>query len=148
VLTNYFLEGTPQVMACTRKRILIVDDDPGMLSVLEYRLGKAGYDIITAEDGAQALESARTEVPDLIFLDLLMTRLNGFGFLEQLKSDTALKTVPVIVITAYALEEHRRRSLELGAADYFEKPFSLRDLVAEVDRILAPNEGTDCGVAA
>lgn len=142
---DYYWGSMPEAMADTTKRVLIVDDDPGILSVLEFRLGKAGYDVVTAEDGAQALASARTKPPDLIFLDLLMARLNGFAFLEELKSDTSLKAVPVIVITAYALEEHRRRSLALGAASYLEKPFSLRELVAEVDRVLGAAE---CPVGA
>jgi len=118
------------------ERIMVVDDDQNLRLALKYRLEKEGYNVLLAGDGLDALEKVRAEQPDLIILDLAMPRMNGFGFLEQMKGDEGGDDVPVIVLTAYGYETTRARSLELGAVEFFDKPVSPRQLVAEVWKIL------------
>jgi DNA-binding response OmpR family regulator len=121
-------------------KIMVVDDDPNIQLALKYRLEREGYHVLLAGDGVDALEKVKVEEPDLIILDLVMPRMNGFGFLEQMKGDGGDSAVPVIVLTAYGYESNRARSLELGAAEFVAKPFSPRRLVAEVWKILVPKE--------
>jgi CheY-like chemotaxis protein len=116
-------------------RIMVVDDDQNIRLVLKYRLEKEGYDVLLAGDGVDALEKVKAEKPDLIILDLTMPRMDGFGFLEEIKSDGS-SSVPVIILTAYGYETNRARSLELGAVEFVTKPFSPRQLVAEVWKVL------------
>ena len=118
------------------KRIMVIDDDANIRSVLKYRLEKEGYSVLLSGDGLDALERAKLERPDLIILDLALPRLDGFGFLERLRSEAETRAIPVIVLTVYRHEENRTRSLELGAVEFVPKPFSLRKLVADVGRIL------------
>jgi len=119
------------------KRIMVIDDDANIRSVLKYRLEKEGYSVLLSGDGVDAVEKAKLERPNLIILDLALPRLDGFGFMERLRSDAETKTIPVIVLTAYRYEENRRKSLELGAVEFVPKPFSPRKVVADVGRILA-----------
>ena len=118
-------------------RIMIVDDDQNIQLVLKYRLEKEGYHVLLAGDGVDALEKVKAEKPDLIILDLTMPRMDGFGFLEEIKGDSdGTSAVPVIVLTAYGFESNRAKSLELGAVEFIPKPFSPRQLVAEVWKVL------------
>jgi len=117
-------------------RIMIVDDDQNIRLALKYRLEKEGYHVLLAGDGIDALEKVKAEEPDLIILDLTMPRMDGFGFLEEIGSNGNAVSVPVIVLTAYGYESNRARSLELGAVEFMAKPFSPRQLVAEVWKIL------------
>jgi CheY-like chemotaxis protein len=117
-------------------RIMVVDDDRNIRLVLKYRLEKEGYHVLLAGDGVDALEKVRAEKPDLIILDLAMPRMDGFGFLEEIRGDGRASSVPVIVLTAYGFETNRARSLELGAVEFVTKPFSPRQLVAEVWKVL------------
>jgi len=118
------------------KRIMVIDDDANIRSVLKYCLEKKGYHVLLSGDGLDAVHKAKLERPDLIILDLALPRLDGFGFLERLKSEAETRAIPVIVLTAYSYEENRRKSLELGAVEFVPKPFSPRQLVAEVRKIL------------
>ena len=117
-------------------RIMVVDDDQNIQLVLKYRLEKEGYQVLLAGDGVDALEKVKAEKPDLIILDLTMPRMGGFGFLEEMRSNGGDSAVPVIVLTAYGFESNRARSLELGAVEFMTKPFSPRQLVGEVWKIL------------
>jgi CheY-like chemotaxis protein len=117
-------------------RIMIVDDDQNIRLVLKYRLEKEGYHVLLAGDGVDALEKVKAEKPDLIILDLAMPRMDGFRFLEEIKDNGRNSAVPVIVLTAYGYETNRARSLELGAVEFVTKPFSPRQLVAEVWKVL------------
>jgi DNA-binding response OmpR family regulator len=118
------------------ERIMVVDDDRNLRLALKYRLEKEGYHVLLAGDGLDALEKVKAEQPDLIILDLAMPRMNGLGFLEQMRGDGRGADVPVIVLTAYGYEGTRARSLELGAVEFFPKPVSPRQLLAEVWKIL------------
>jgi len=118
------------------ERIMVVDDDLNLRLVLKYRLEKEGYHVLLAGDGVDALEKVKAEKPDLIILNLAMLRMDGFGFLEEIRSNSRTSAVPVIVLTAYGYESNRARSLELGAVEFVTKPFSPRQLVAEVWKVL------------
>ena len=114
-------------------KILIVEDEDTLLEVLRYNLDKEGYNVITAVDGIQALDSARSESPDLIILDIMLPKLDGFEVCRILRKDM---TVPIIMLTAKGEEIDRVIGLELGADDYMVKPFSMRELKARIKAIL------------
>jgi DNA-binding response OmpR family regulator len=116
---------------------MVVDDDQNIRLALKYRLEKEGYHVLLAEDGMDALDKVKAENPDLIILDLTMPRMDGFGFLKQIRGNgTGTSTIPVIVLTAYGFKSNLAKSLELGAAEFVTKPFSPRQLVAEVWKVL------------
>jgi len=117
-------------------KIMVIDDDLNIRLVLKYRLEREGYQVLLSGDGLDAVEKAKSECPDLIILDLALPRLDGFGFLKQLRSEAETKDIPVIVLTAYKYGENRARSFELGVVGFVSKPFSPRGLVAEVREIL------------
>jgi len=114
-------------------KILVVEDEETLLEVLRYNLDKEGYDVVTAGDGIQALNSARSESPDLIILDIMLPLLDGFEVCRILRKDM---TVPMIMLTAKEEEIDKVLGLELGADDYIVKPFSMRELKARVKAIL------------
>jgi two-component system response regulator VicR len=114
-------------------RILIVDDEPPIIDVLEYNLKKANYEVIVARDGQEALEKARCQRPDLVILDLMLPELDGLEVCRALRRDSDL---PIIMLTAKDEEIDRVVGLELGADDYVVKPFSVRELVARVKTVL------------
>ncbi len=115
------------------EKILVVDDEPSILTLVEYHLKKAGFLVLTAEDGAQALDKAISEKPDLMVLDVMLPDLDGFEVCRQLRK--SLDT-PIIFLTARDDEVDRIVGLELGADDYLTKPFSPRELTARVKAIL------------
>jgi DNA-binding response OmpR family regulator len=116
-----------------QNRILVVEDDLTLLETLEYNLAVEGYEVITAADGLTALEVAREEDPDLILLDLMLPRLDGFEVCRILRRET---NVPILMLTARADEVDRVVGLEVGADDYLTKPFSMRELLARVKALL------------
>jgi CheY-like chemotaxis protein len=118
------------------EKIMLVDDDRNLQLALKYRLEKDGCHVLLARDGLDALEKIKAEKPDLIILDLAMPRMDGFGFLERVKGNAAGDSVPVIVLTAYGYQSNRDKSFELGAVEFIPKPFSPRQLVSEVWKIL------------
>ena len=127
-------EGT--LIMSKGSRILIVDDEPDVLELLEYNLREAGYVIVLAEDGQQALEKARNERPDIILLDLMLPEVDGLKVCKALKQDQTTSNIPIIMVTAKAAEIDRVLGLELGADDYVTKPFSPRELVLRVGNLL------------
>jgi DNA-binding response OmpR family regulator len=114
-------------------KILIVDDEPPIIDVLAYNLKQAGYEVVIARDGEQAVAAARREQPDLIILDLMLPKLDG---LEVHRSVRRESETPVIMLTARDAEIDRVVGLELGADDYVVKPFSVRELIARVKNVL------------
>ena len=115
------------------KRILIVDDEPRYLRLLEANLRTEGYEVATAQDGMQALEVFSTNPIDLVLLDVMMPRLDGFGATQRLREFT---NVPIVILTARREEQDRVRGLDLGADDYLIKPFSATELLARVRAVL------------
>jgi DNA-binding response OmpR family regulator len=118
-----------------RKRILVVEDDLEQSELLCFNLKKAGFAIGTAVDGIQALKKARSLLPDLILLDLMLPEMDGFAVCEILRRDPATASVPIIMLTALSSELARINGLALGAADYITKPFNLKDLVKRIRRV-------------
>jgi len=114
-------------------KILIVEDDRNLLDTLKYNLRKEGYDVITAVDGAEALDVARRDKPDLIVLDLMLPKMSGFEVCRILRKDMI---VPILMLTAKTDETDKIVGLEIGADDYMTKPFSLRELLARVRAML------------
>jgi DNA-binding response OmpR family regulator len=125
------------------KRILIVDDEPRYLRLLEANLRTEGYEVATAQDGVQALDVFSSQPIDLVLLDVMMPRLDGFGVCQRLRE---FSNVPIVILTARGEEQDRVRGLDLGADDYLVKPFSATELLARVRAVLrrahAPTETT------
>ncbi len=115
------------------KTILVVDDEPQILRLVRSYLEEAGFRVVTASDGEQAIYVARREKPDLAVLDILMPRMDGLEFTRRIRRE---QDVPIIMLTARAEETDRIVGLELGADDYVTKPFSPRELVARVRAVL------------
>jgi two-component system KDP operon response regulator KdpE len=113
-------------------RILIVDDEPRILNFLTAKLHASGYETFTAANGLEALEQAQAQEPDLIILDVLMPKMDGFETLQELRS---FSSVPVIFLSAKGTDVDRIKGLGLGADDYLGKPFSPDELVARIDAI-------------
>jgi two-component system alkaline phosphatase synthesis response regulator PhoP len=117
-------------------RILVVDDEIYIVHILDFSLGMEGYEVLTALDGEQALEKARTEKPDLIVLDIMMPKLDGYETCKRLKADAETKDVPVILLSAKGRNVDQKVGFEVGADDYITKPFSPRKLVERINAIL------------
>jgi two-component system phosphate regulon response regulator PhoB len=124
-------------------KILVVDDEPDAVELIEFNLKGAGYDVLTAADGNEALKKARAGVPDLIVLDLMLPEVDGLEVCKILRRDSATSAIPVIMLTAKAAEIDRVLGLELGADDYITKPFSPRELVLRVKKLLRRGQGAD-----
>jgi len=119
-----------------KQKILVVDDEPDAVELIDFNLKNAGFDVITAEDGAAALKRARASTPDLILLDLMLPEVDGTEVCKILRRDSATSSIPIIMLTAKATEIDRVLGLELGADDYVTKPFSPRELVLRVKNLL------------
>ncbi len=115
------------------KRILIVDDEPRYLRLLEANLKTEGYGVVTASDGLQAIEVFSSQPVDLVLLDVMMPRLDGFGACQRIRE---FSNVPIIILTAKGEEQDRVKGLDLGADDYLVKPFSATELLARVRAVL------------
>ena len=117
-------------------RILVVDDEIYIVHILDFSLGMEGYEVLTALDGEQAVEKARAEKPDLIVLDIMMPKLDGYETCKRLKADPETKDVPVILLSAKGRNVDQKVGFEVGADDYITKPFSPRKLVERINAIL------------
>lgn len=117
-------------------QILVVDDEPDILSVLVYHLSREGYRVTTAVNGQGALTSAEAEQPDLIILDLMLPGMDGYEVLQRLRGAESTSSMPVILLTARREEDERVRGFEVGADDYITKPFSARELTLRVEALL------------
>jgi DNA-binding response OmpR family regulator len=117
-------------------KILVVDDEPDAVDLIKFNLKGAGYDVLTAADGDEALKKARALLPDLIVLDLMLPEVDGLEVCKILKRDQRVATTPILMLTAKAAEIDRVLGLELGADDYVTKPFSPRELVLRVKKLL------------
>lgn len=116
-----------------KEKILVVDDEASIRRILETRLSMIGYDVVTAADGEEALEVFSREHPDLVVLDVMMPKLDGYGVCQELRKDS---DVPIIMLTALGDVADRITGLELGADDYVVKPFSPKDLEARIRSVL------------
>jgi two-component system phosphate regulon response regulator PhoB len=119
-----------------KTKILVVDDEPDMLELLETNLTAAGYEVVIAADGREALEKARKAQPQLIVLDVMLPEMDGMEVCKSLRGNPATEAIPILMLTARAGEIDRVLGLELGADDYVTKPFSLRELILRVRKLL------------
>lgn len=116
--------------------VLVVDDEPNIVLSLEFLMEQAGFQVTTAEDGEQALESVKNAQPDLILLDISLPGISGFDVLEQLRGQPDTASLPIIMLTAHGREVEREKGMALGADDYITKPFSTQTLVEKVKALL------------
>lgn len=124
-------------MAPVPKRILICDDDPVILRLLEVNLQLEGYEVLSADNGESAIEVAREDQPDLIVLDIMMPRLDGYETCARLKEDDDTKNIPVVFLSAKAQQSDIDKGKAFGIADYLTKPFDPNELIETVGRLLA-----------
>lgn len=123
-----------------RKTILIADDEPNIVISLEFLLQREGYRVLVARDGVEALAAIRAERPDLVLLDVMMPKFNGFEVCERLKNDEATRIIPVIMVTALNEIEDKIRATEAGADDFVSKPFNKLELLTRVKSLLRIKE--------
>lgn len=119
-----------------REKILIVEDEPDIVKMLEYNLKKEGFRITSASDGREALRRVERDRPDIIILDLMLPEIDGLEVCKFLKQSPGTANIPIIMLTAKAQETDKIVGLELGADDYITKPFSIRELTARVKAVL------------
>jgi len=122
--------------------ILVVDDEPEAVELVEFNLRQAGYSVATAADGEEALKKAKATLPALIVLDLMLPEIDGMEVCKLLRRDASTAGIPIIMLTAKAAEIDRVLGLELGADDYLTKPFSPRELVLRIRKILQRREAS------
>jgi DNA-binding response OmpR family regulator len=119
-----------------QKKILIADDEPNIVVSLEYLMKREGYDVVLATDGEAALAAMSENAPDLILLDIMLPKKNGFEVCQQIRANPAWQTVKVVMLTAKGRDTEVSKGLALGADLYMTKPFSTKDLVAQVRQLL------------
>ena len=117
-------------------RILIVDDSPSQLIGMRRTVEKLGHQVVTAEDGAAGVETAKRELPDLILMDVQLPKMSGLDATRILKADPRTAHIPIIVITSFALSGDREKASAAGANNYLAKPYSPRELLALVRQYL------------
>ena len=113
-------------------KILVVDDEPTIVRLMEFVLARQGHDMVVAVNGEEALQKIRTEQPDLVLLDIMMPRIDGYEVAQQLRADPATAALPIIMLSAKAQGEDIRRGVEVGVDEYVTKPFSPEHLVSVV----------------
>lgn len=118
------------------RTILVADDDPIVRDLITFRLEMSGYEIIEAEDGESALRLAKERIPDLIIMDIMMPVINGFDATARLRADDATAPIPILLLSAKAMEADVERGFASGADDYIKKPFSPQELAAKIDALL------------
>jgi two-component system alkaline phosphatase synthesis response regulator PhoP len=120
----------------SKGKILVVDDEIYIVHILDFSLGMEGYEVITALDGEQALERMKSEKPDLVVLDIMMPKLDGYEVCKAIKSNPTTKQTPVILLSAKGRNVDQKLGFDVGADDYITKPFSPRKLVERINQLL------------
>lgn len=120
-----------------QRKVLVVDDEPDVLLLCRVNLEFEGYTVVQASDGIEALEQMRAESPDLVLLDVMMPRMDGWAVLETAKADPLLQATPIVLLTAKVQEADQIRGFELGAAEYITKPFSPLALAQTIGDVLS-----------
>jgi len=124
----------------SKARILVVDDELPVVQIIKANLEMEGYEVDTAHDGIEALEQVARQRPDLVVLDVMMPRMNGWDVLERLKTDPATMDIPVVMLTALHDVEHLDKGARLGNDCYLTKPFEPEDLLAMVRRLIEASQ--------
>lgn len=120
----------------TKPRILVVDDHPALVTLTRHKLIQQGYEVLTAQNGQDALELSRTEYPDLILSDVDMPRMTGFELCERIKKDSRLNKIPIILVTSMVTTDHIMKGIEAGADNYLTKPFDDETLYSKIEHLL------------
>lgn len=123
--------------------ILYIEDNPQNMRLVRKMLGTGGYDIIEASTGREGIQAAKSERPNLIFVDINLPDIDGMEVTQQIKADSTLKNIPIIALTANAMYGDRERFLDGGCDGYLAKPISRRELLATVEKFLDPNANGD-----
>ena len=118
------------------KKILIIDDEPDLITALRIKFEAEGFEVISAKDGAEGLEKARIEMPNLIILDLMLPKINGYRVCRFIKFDETYKHIPIIMLTARVEEEDKKLGKEVGADYYLTKPFDNQELMKKVQEFI------------
>ena len=117
-------------------KILYVEDNPDNVYMLTRRLKKKGFEVLVAEDGQQGVEMALSELPDLILMDLSLPIMDGWEATKNIKADEKGKNIPIIALSAHAMEEHKKSAMEAGCNDYDTKPVDLKRLMSKISQFL------------
>ena len=120
----------------SKGKILVVDDEIYIVHILDFSLGMEGYEVVTALDGEQALEKMKAERPDLIVLDIMMPKLDGYEVCKTVKGNPDTAHIPVILLSAKGRHVDQKMGFDVGADDYITKPFSPRKLVERINQLL------------
>jgi CheY-like chemotaxis protein len=123
------------------KKILIVDDDTNLLTILEKRLVASGYEVVVARDGAEALTMVGAQMPDLIVMDVIMPKMTGYEVLEKIRGVDSLRKIPAIIISAKG--SMRDFFADLSGVEFMTKPYEIKALLAKIERLLWESEGQD-----
>jgi len=118
-------------------RILIVDDEPNIVLALELLMKREGYEVLTVDDGPKVFEVLKEFSPDLILLDIMMPKMDGYEVCQRIRADASLKNISIIMLTAKGREVEKEKGLALGADYYITKPFSTREVIMKVKEVLA-----------
>jgi DNA-binding response OmpR family regulator len=118
------------------KRVLVVEDEPNIILSLEFRVKEAGYEVRIARDGEAALEAVAEATPDVVLLDLMIPKRDGYDVCQTIRANPAWKDVRIIMLTARGREAEKEKGLALGADDYIIKPFSTRELTQKLKQML------------
>ena len=119
-----------------KAKILLVDDEPSIVKMVGKRLEVEGFEVLMAMDGQEGLKKAQTENPELIILDIMLPKLNGYEVCTMLKQDTRYQKIPVLMFTARAQEKDEKLGLECGANAYLRKPFKAQELLEQIRSLL------------
>jgi len=119
-----------------RAKVLVVDDEEYIQPILNFSFGAEGYDVVTASDGEEGVSKAKDEKPDVIVMDIMMPKMDGYEACKQIKTDPQTKDIPVILLTAKGRDADRKLGSEVGADDYVVKPFSPGRLIERVEGIM------------
>ncbi|MBI4055031.1 MAG: response regulator [Elusimicrobia bacterium] len=122
----------------SKKRVLVVDDEPALTMLLKDNLELEGFEVTTASNGREGLETAQREKPDLILLDVAMPEMNGIEMCQKIKNDGDLKSIPVIFLSAFGQQSDIDAGMQAGAFKYFIKPCDMEDLLAAIQQALGP----------
>ena len=117
-------------------KILVVDDEVNITQILEFSIGAEGYEVVTAANGEEAIDKARREQPDLIILDVMMPKIDGYEACRILKANPLTKGIPVVLLAAKGRDIDKRLGYEVGATDYIIKPFSPNKLIDRIHQLL------------
>jgi two-component system alkaline phosphatase synthesis response regulator PhoP len=124
------------------RSVLIVDDEPNIVLSLQFLMKKAGFDVRTARDGEEALAEIARDAPDLVLLDVMMPKRDGFDVCQTVRANPAWQGIRIVLLTAKGRDVEREKGLALGADDYVTKPFSTRDVLARLEKLVPSRDGS------